>query len=181
MSTTSQDFRTDQRNAGRLRKAVRQRSWTFIVILVIVLSLFSYLAGMYTISRDLAQTRLLLQALQTETQKARRDLAAQNSSQTNLQAQLQRTKAELEAIRPSKDSFVISPNQSITVGEGLLTIGLIGSPTNGSVSLNVNGVRHALGSGDVLQLNLTKSSCRIAVQSFDMFKATIVASCGTPT
>ena len=72
MSTTSQDFRTDQRNAGRLRKAVRQRSWTFIVILVIVLSLFSYLAGMYTISRDLAQTRLLLQALQTETQKARR-------------------------------------------------------------------------------------------------------------
>src|SRR3569833_3212434 len=143
MSTTSQGFRADQKNAGRVRTAVRQRSWAFIFVVVIVLSLFSYLAGMYAISRDLTQTRLLLQAAQTETQKARRDLAAQNSSQSNLMAQLQKPKAELEAIRPSKDSLVISPNQSITVTEGLLTIGLIGSPTNGSFSLNVNGARHA--------------------------------------
>jgi hypothetical protein len=169
------------KTSSRARAAVRRRSWGFILLLVLIVAILSYVAGLYTLYRDLAHTRLLLQGLQTETQKARRELRARSTAEGNLAAQLQRIQAELEAIRPAKDSYSLSPNQSVLVSDGLLSIGLVGPPMNGGLSLNVNGVRHAVASGDVIEVNVSNKTCRIAVQSFDMFRAVIVASCSTPT
>jgi hypothetical protein len=66
------------------------------------------------------------------------------------------------------------------VGGGRLTVGLIGAPTNDSVTLNVNGKRQSLGTGDVLNVVAAdgQTNCQVRVQSFDMFKAVVTATCG---
>jgi hypothetical protein len=47
------------------------------------------------------------------------------------------------------------------------------------VTLNINGKRQSLGSGDVLNVAAdNQSNCQVRVQSFDMFKAVVTATCG---
>ena len=59
-----------------------------------------------------------------------------------------------------------------------MTIGLIGSPTNESITLNVNGKQQKMTAGDVIHVSLDASTtCQVQIQSFDMFKAVLIASC----
>jgi hypothetical protein len=65
------------------------------------------------------------------------------------------------------------------VGDGRLTVGLVGAPANESVTLNINGKRQQLGTGDVLSVAADgQTNCQVRVQSFDMFKAVVTATCG---
>jgi hypothetical protein len=48
------------------------------------------------------------------------------------------------------------------------------------VTLNINGKRQQLGTGDVLNVTAdNQTSCQVRVQSFDMFKAIVTATCGS--
>jgi hypothetical protein len=65
------------------------------------------------------------------------------------------------------------------LADGRLTVGLIGPPTNERVNLNINGKEHSAAAGDVISFALDPSTaCRLQVQRFDMFRATLTASCG---
>ena len=100
----------------------------------------------------------------------------QNSCE--LQDKLTSVQAALQAIMPSENTYNISPNQSMIVAGGHLTIGLIGSPTNESVNININGKQQLAATGDVIHIALDPSTtCQVGVQSFDMFKAVLTASC----
>ena len=84
----------------------------------------------------------------------------------------------MDEIIPSKNTYNIKPNQSMIVAGGRLTIGLIGPPTNESVNININGKQHSVATGDVIRLTLDpRTTCQVRVQSFDMFKAVLNASC----
>jgi hypothetical protein len=66
----------------------------------------------------------------------------------------------------------------LIVADGKITVGLIGSPANESIMLNVNGKQLAAAAGQVIPAGLDSSAnCRVAVQSFDMFKAVLTATC----
>ena len=79
---------------------------------------------------------------------------------------------------PSLNVYDINPNQSLIVADGRLTIGLIGSPGNDDINLNVNGKQQKVAAGDVIRLSPDASTaCQVQIQSFDMFKAVFVASC----
>jgi hypothetical protein len=70
------------------------------------------------------------------------------------------------------------PNQSLIVADGRLTIGLIGPPTNESLNININGKHQSAATGDVINIALEPPiTCQVKVQSFDMFKAVLTASC----
>ncbi|MGB7618735.1 MAG: hypothetical protein WBM06_17425, partial [Pseudolabrys sp.] len=57
-------------------------------------------------------------------------------------------------------------------------IGLIGAPTNESVNINVNGKQQSVATGDVINITLDpRTTCLVRVQSFDMFKVVLNASC----
>ncbi len=59
-----------------------------------------------------------------------------------------------------------------------MTVGLMGSPTNQSVTLNVSGKQHVAVAGDVITVALEESTtCQVTVQSFDPFKAILQATC----
>jgi hypothetical protein len=81
---------------------------------------------------------------------------------------------------PSENTYNISPNQSIIVADGHLTVGLIGAPTNEGVNININGKQHSAAAGNVIDVALDPSmTCQVGVQSFDAFKAVLTASCAT--
>ena len=81
-------------------------------------------------------------------------------------------------ILPSKDTYNIVPNQTLIVADGRITVGLIGSPANESIVLNINGKQLAATAGQVIPAGSDASAnCRVAVQSFDMFKAVLTATC----
>ena len=90
-------------------------------------------------------------------------------------------KARLHEIMPTeRDISVHAANQSLVLSNGLLTVGLVGSPGNNGGGLNVNGARKPLSSGDVVHLDVdAKTNCNITLQSFDLFRAVVHAVCNT--
>ena len=109
---------------------------------------------------------------------SRRTLPIKTPTLTALRAELSSTKAALDAIMPSQNTYNINPNQSLLAADGRLTIGMIGSPGNDGINLNVNGKQQKVAAGDVIRVSPDPSTaCQVQLQSFDMFKAVLVASC----
>jgi hypothetical protein len=161
------------------RAAQHGRLWTptgLVLILVIIVG--TYFLGRQFNSHDLAQRDLAIQQLQSDGQRLSADIADQNANLSALRGELNSTKAKLEAILPSQNTYNINPNQSLIVADGRLVIGLIGSPKNEGVDLNINNKAQTLASGDVVRVSPDASTtCQVQVQSFDAFKAVIFASC----
>jgi hypothetical protein len=138
-----------------------------------------YMFGLNLTYRDLAAVRQQLQVFQPENQRLKRAIIDQNAKLVDLEGKFAGVEATLRAIMPSENTYNISPNQSLIVADGHLTIGLVGSPTNESVNININGKQQKVVSGDVIHMALdTSTSCQVGVQSFDMFKAVVIATCG---
>jgi hypothetical protein len=141
-----------------------------------------YLIGLDWARNDLATARSLVEQIQPENQKLKRQIVDQNAEYVALQAKLTSAQAALKAIMPTENTYNFSPNQSMIVADGHLTIGLVGPPTNESVTININGKQQSAATGDVIQIALDPSTtCQVAVQSFDMFKAVVTASCAAAT
>ncbi len=116
--------------------------------------------------------------LQSEIERLKRQIVQQDSNLNAAQAKIKSIQAALDEIMPSKDTYVISPNQSMLVAGGRLSIGLIGSPTNANVNMNINGKQQFVSTGDIVNVALDPSTnCHVRVESFDMFKAIVTASC----
>jgi len=153
--------------------------WLFL--LTILVGVVAYLIGLNVGYLDIAGARQLIQQLRSDNQKLKTQIADLNATQVALQNRLSVFEAALDEIIPSKNTYNIKPNQSMIVAAGRLTVGLIGAPTNENITINVNGKQQTVVSGDVVSLTLDpKTNCLVRVQSFDMFKAVLYASC-TPT
>ena len=152
--------------------------WLATIALLLAVGLGSFLFGIYISSRDLAATRTLVQQLQAEAQRSKQTMIAATVASAALQTKTDKLAADLEAIRPAKDTYNFLPNQSLVLANGMLTVGMVGSPGNNGIVLNVNGARKPVSSGDVVQVDVdAKTSCHVTVQSFDLFKAVVHATC----
>jgi hypothetical protein len=135
-----------------------------------------YLASLESRGRDNA-----MEQLRSQSQALKRQVNEKTAQLSQAQAKLQSTQATLESILPTKNTYNINPNQALNVGDGHLTVGMIGSPGNDSVVLDINGKQQAVGVGQVLNVAGDQSTnCLVAVQSFDVFKAVITAICTAP-
>jgi hypothetical protein len=153
-----------------------------VLLATLVLTLggasLGYYLGHKMAMRPLADATKLIQQLQPENQKLKTATIDANAKLTSLQSKLTETQKELEAIRPLKDTYSVAPNQSIVVADGRLTVGLVGSPENQKIDMNINGRQQSAVSGDVFKISPEPSmNCQVKVQSFDMFKAIITAFC----
>jgi hypothetical protein len=90
--------------------------------------------------------------------------------------QVDKVSKKLEAITPSPNMYKIKPNESQTVPIGRLTVGLVGTPGNQSVELNINDKKYRAQAGDINDIAMT---CRVEVMSFNVIDAnvTVSASC----
>jgi hypothetical protein len=138
----------------------------------------SYFLGRSVSDNEIKASNIRNLELQSENQKLSADNTNKLVAISDLQSQFKNVQTKLTAIMPSENTYNISPNQSLIVAGGRLTIGLIGSPTNESVNININGKQQSTTAGTVINSVLDSSTtCQVGVQSFDMFKAFITASC----
>jgi hypothetical protein len=165
------------RAVGKRSRLFNDRRRRFLLVCVILAgAIAAYFAGLRLAYRDMADTKRLVEQLQSETQRLKTELGQQNAGFVALQAKSKSAQAALEEIMPSENTYKISPNQSVFVASGRLTIGLIGSPTNETVNININGKQQSAATGDVINIAIDPP-CKVRVQSFDMFKVVVTASC----
>jgi hypothetical protein len=174
--------RSDRENS-RLYGLLMTRGGRFLLIVIFVVVMLGgaiggYLFGLDLASRDLAAAKAQVDQLLPEAQKLKRQVIDQNAAFIALQAKLTSAQAVLKAIMPTENTYNIIPNQSLVVADGHLTIGLVGLPANERVNININGKQQSAATGDTIKIAVDPSTtCQVEVQSFDMFKAVLTASC----
>jgi hypothetical protein len=147
-------------------------------VLILGSAIGSYFLARAASDTEIKSANLRIVELQNENQKLNADNTSKLVAIADLQSQIKSVQTKLTAIMPSENTYNISPNQSMIVADGRLTIGLIGSPTNESINININGKPQSAVAGAVINTVLDASTtCQVGVQSFDMFKAIIIASC----
>ncbi len=159
----------------------RGRRYLFFVGIIIGAA-SAYLLGLELAYQDMGAVKQQTIQLQAEIERLKRQIVLQESNLTVAQAKIRTTQAALEQLMPSKDTYIVSPNKSMLVAGGRLCVGLIGAPTNDNVMININGKQQSASPGDTLDVALDPSTnCRVRVESFDMFKATVNATCEAAT
>ena len=177
------DRTESNRAVGKSPRPYVSRGGRLLVVVISASLMLGGAIGGYLLGRQLAARPLktatdLIRQLQPESQKLKTTIIDQNVKLVALQRQLKTVKTTLEAILPSKNAYKINPNQSLIVGDGHLTIGLVGPPKNEHVTININGQQHSAATGDTFKITPDPSTaCEVKVQSFDMFNAVLVASC----
>ena len=167
-------------------RLLTRRRRAYILFIEIVVILVAAVAGHLT-GRELARRNLIardetIQQLRSERLELSAELNARSARISALQTRLNNVQAAFDAIVPSENTYNINPNQSLIVADGRLTIGLIGSPSNQRVAMNINGKQHLVAAGDVIAVPFdATTTCQISVQSFDMFKAVFTATCSAKT
>lgn len=181
MPDSTQSGRSARESAEQRARKERQRrlikiaavAAVFVGIAVATFVVFRNLAN-----ADLVAIREMNEELQSESQKYKHQVTEQSAQISRLQAQLASVQTTLNSIMPSANTYSIEPNQSRVVGNGKLTIALVGSPGNDGITLNINGKLQTVSAGQVLNLTPDPSTnCRVTVQSFDMFKTLLAATC----
>ena len=180
---------TDRTGQGRsVRDSARRplfapgqsRFLAVVVCLFVILAITvgGHLYGRYLANRDLGGRDAAIVQLTSEGEKLKRQMTDKDVQISTLQAKLKNVQATLDAIMPSENTYNVTPNQSVVVGAGRLTIGLVGSPGNEGVTLNINGKQQTVPAGQIVTVAADASTnCQLEVQSFDMFKAIVNASC----
>jgi hypothetical protein len=145
---------------------------------ILAISIASHIYGRHLASRDILERDTNIQRLQSENQKLEAQIAEQDAKSTALQIKLKSAQDALDALMPAEHAYSFGPNQSMIVEGGRLTVGLIGPPGIEALNINVNDKQYIATAGGVITIALDAStSCRVVVQSFDMFKAMLTASC----
>jgi hypothetical protein len=147
-------------------------------VIVLLIAIGAHIYGRILAHHTLLARDETIQQLRAEGQKLKTEINEQTAKLTAVQSKLTGVQAALDAIMPSENTYNFSPNQSLIVADGHLTIGLIGAPTNQGVNININSKQQAMAAGDVIKIALDPSTnCQVEVQSFDMFKAVLTATC----
>ena len=148
------------------------------VIMFLGILIGGHLYGRYLAALDLTGRENAIEQLRAESQKQKRDIDAKSAQLSALETKLESTQAALDLIMPSANTYTINPNQTLIVGDGHLTVGLVGTPGNDSIQLNVNGKLQSVSAGQTINVAPDPATqCQLSVQSFDVFKALLVARC----
>ncbi len=158
----------------------RRRVYILLIetLLILGVALIGHITGRELARRQIVQREQTIQQLREERQQASAELNARADRILTLQTRLNHVQSALDEIVPSENIYVMRPNQSLVVAGGRVTVGLVGSPGIQGVNINVNGTQQLVNAGDVIQVKLDETrQCNVTVQSFDMFKAVVHATC----
>ena len=146
------------------------------LVLLLVVIVGAYVIGLETSRRDLADSKQLIQQLQSESQRLKNQIVEQQSQIIGLQSTVSLMRDTLNRIMPSENTYELRANQSLITLNGRITIGLVGSPTNQSITVNINGKQQTVAPGDVVDV---PPDCKVRIQNFDMFTAIVTTTCGS--
>lgn len=177
----SDSARSTQPTSARSRtyRLFMTREGRYLLVTALMGGIVGYLLGLNSAYVEISAGKLALQQSRAEAQKMKSEMAGEGVKTTAMESSIAKLQATLDELVPSENTYNIKANQSLIVGGGRMTVGLIGAPANDSVTLNINGKRQQLGTGDVISVAAdNQTNCQVRVQSFDMFKAVVTATCG---
>ena len=148
------------------------------VVIVAAIAIFGQLYGQHLAYGAMQDRDSAIRQLELETQRLQLEKSSQSASMQSMHTEAEHLQAQLDAIIPSQNRYTIEPNQSLLLADGHLTVGLIGAPRDDGIDININGKRYAAVVGDTIHIASDPSTaCDVKIQSFDMFKAQLTASC----
>jgi hypothetical protein len=151
------------------------------VIMCLGILIGGHLYGRYLGSFEAPGVNDTIAKLRVRTQLEKRKVDSQAAELTTMGAKLKKAQDTLNSIMPSPNTYVIKPNQTLIVGDGRLPVGMVGFPGNDALVLNVNGKQQPLAAGQMISVAPdTATQCQLTVQSFDVFRATLIATCSGP-
>jgi hypothetical protein len=178
---------TESTRSGNVPESYRSRWFRAEIRIVLIVAVIlvglgtligGHLYGSYLAALDLGGHDNVIRQLTAQNQQQKRKIDEQSAQLTSLQAKLQTAQATLQTIMPTANTYNIVPNQTLIVSDGRLMVGLIGSPGNEGITLNINGKQQTVTAGQVVTIAADQSTnCQVTVQSFDMFKAVLNAAC----
>jgi hypothetical protein len=137
-----------------------------------------HLYGRYLASFNSTSTDNTITELVSQNQKQKRVSDSLSAELTAMGIKMQSAQATLDSIMPAPNTYTLKPNQTLIVGDGHLMLGMVGAPGNDAIVLNVNGKQQPLAAGQTINVAPDPATqCQLSVQSFDVFKATLVATC----
>lgn len=165
------------------RMLTRRRRTVILLIetlLIVAVALIGHVTGREMARRHLVQRDQTIQQLREERQEVSAELHKRADRILTLETRLKHVEGVLHEIVPDQGIYVIRPNQSLVVAGGRVVVGLVDSPANRGISINVNGKQQFAAAGDVITTTGAGGpTCSVTVQSFDMFKAVLQATCAT--
>ncbi len=163
---------------SRLSRLFMTQQGRYLLLAAVLGGFVGYLIGLNTAVLENRATMQTLQQSRSENQKMKGEMAEQDAHSAAMESNVAKLRAALQELVPSENTYILRANQSLIVGGGRLTIGLIGSPTNESVTININGKRQSFATGDLINVPIdAQTNCQVRLQSFDMFRAIVMATC----
>jgi hypothetical protein len=151
---------------------------TVTLALVAAVAIFGRLYGQHLAYNAMQDRDTAIRQLEVERQQLELEKSGQLAHMTTMHTDVQRLQAKLNAVIPSENRYTIDPNQSLVLADGHLSVGLIGAPRDDGIDININGKHYSAVVGDVIHITTDPSTaCDVKIQSFDMFKAQLTASC----
>lgn len=178
MSVRVQSDRATEAGKGRASRRTLVVQAVKIALIVLVAGIGGHMYGQHVAFQDMQGLERNVEQLQLQNQAREAQNSDLNDQIAALQAKIASIQAALDVIVPSQNTYDLNPNQSVVIANGRLTIGLVGTPGDDSIDININGKRQKASVGDVINVAPDpETSCQLKIQSFNMFKAQINASC----
>jgi hypothetical protein len=153
-----------------------QRRWLPITgrtVLILAVVIGSYTLGRHWRAQDIADYNSKIMTLQKDNDSLTKTSSDQRRQIDSLTSQLKSAQVQLDEIfRPTR-KLEIKANESKRISVDQLIIGLIGTPRNENVDMNVNGRKYTAAAGNVTNVQLS-TNCRIEVMSFDVLTSSAV-------
>jgi hypothetical protein len=143
---------------------------------ILVVAIVGFILGVSIGNRDRIGDANIIKELTADKDKLTAERIALQKQIFELREQRDKVNNKLEAIMPSPNIYRIKPNESQTVPIGRLTVGLVGTPGNQSIELNINDKKYRAQAGDINDIAM---ACRVEVVSFSVIDANVMvtASC----
>jgi Tfp pilus assembly major pilin PilA len=149
--------------------------WIALVIILGVVAICAFAAGQasktYEINKRVQEIAEASKQVQDASEKRQLAEAGEADAKKQLAAADSQLKDAFNAYR----TIVLNINDTASVATGSFTVGMVGPPANDKVSINVNGTQQTVAAGASIDAGV--SNCQVKVQSFDMFKVTLLTSC----
>ena len=148
------------------------------VIAMVCILVGGHLYGRYLASRDLAGRDNAIEQLRDPKSEAQRQLDDQSAQADRIAGKARQVQATLDAIMPSAEHLSTSSpiNRSI-VGDGHLTVGLVGSPSQRKRQAQYQRQAAVGGAGQVIDVAPDPRRNVRCGAVLRMFKAVLYASC----
>ena len=121
----------------------RANNWLLIAIAFVLMCLGiligGHLYGRYLASFNSTSTDNIIAELVSQNQKQKRVSDSLSAELTPMGIKMQSAQATLDSIMPAPNTYTLKPNQTLIVGDGHLMVGMVGTPGNDAIMLNVNG------------------------------------------